>query len=29
MTPQKATKKIDALGDDSNPNEDVLSNTTP
>jgi hypothetical protein len=29
MAPRKATRKLDALGDDSNPNIDVLSNTTP
>jgi hypothetical protein len=29
MAPRKAAKKLDALGDDSNPNADVLSNTTP
>jgi hypothetical protein len=29
MVPRKAAKKLDALGDDSNTNADVLSNTTP
>jgi hypothetical protein len=29
MAPRKDAKNIDASGDDSNPNEDVLSNTTP
>ena len=29
MVPRKAMKKQDALADDSNPNTDVLSDTTP
>jgi hypothetical protein len=29
MVPRKDAKKIDASGDDSNPNEDVLLDTTP
>jgi hypothetical protein len=29
MAPRKAARKQDALGDDSNPNTDVLSDTTP
>ena len=28
MAPQKITKNIDAVGEDSNPNVDILSNTT-
>jgi hypothetical protein len=28
MVPRKVEKKLDALGDDSNPNADVLSDTT-
>jgi hypothetical protein len=29
MAPRKDAKKLDASGDDSNPNADVLSDTTP
>jgi hypothetical protein len=29
MAPRKMMKKIDAAGEDSNPNVDVLSDTTP
>jgi hypothetical protein len=28
MVPRKDAKKLDASGDDSNPNADVLSDTT-
>jgi hypothetical protein len=28
MVPRKAAKKLDASGDDSNPNKNVLSDTT-
>jgi hypothetical protein len=29
MVPQKFAKNLDASGDDSNPNVDLLSDTTP